>query len=105
MKVLAATNLEKMQRKGCSFFKKTALYPSTLYCEKQRQKHGKNKRFAGFLALISLKGMSKLFSSLESNPRSLEANLKFLLVAASAFIFPFTQFKRMKKANTKFQCF
>jgi len=42
--------------------------------------------FAGLLALISLNGISKLFSSFESNPRSLEASLKFLLVAASAFI-------------------
>ena len=38
------------------------------------------------LTLISLKGMSKLLSSLESNPNSLAARLKFLLVAASAFM-------------------
>ena len=36
--------------------------------------------------MISLNGMSKLFSSLESRPSSLAACLKFLLVAANAFI-------------------
>jgi len=36
--------------------------------------------------LISLKGMRRLFSSFESKPRSLEASLKFLLVAAKAFM-------------------
>jgi len=47
-----------------------------------------NTQEAILLALISLNGISKLFSSFESNPRSLEANLKFLLVPASAFIVP-----------------
>lgn len=36
--------------------------------------------------MISLNGMSKLFSSLESRPSSLAACLKFLLVAANAFM-------------------
>lgn len=36
--------------------------------------------------LISRKGMRRLFSSLESKPRSLAANLKFLFVAAKAFM-------------------
>lgn len=38
------------------------------------------------ITLISLKGMSKLFSSFESNPSSLAASLKFLLVATKAFM-------------------
>jgi hypothetical protein len=41
---------------------------------------------SGFITLISLNGMSKLFSNLESRPSSLAACLKFLLVAANAFI-------------------
>jgi len=77
---------------------------NTLVEKNKERNHDKSKRFEGLLALISLNGMSKLFSSLESSPRSLEANLKFLLVAASAFIVPFTQFKKNEKTNTKFQC-
>lgn len=61
--------------------------------------------------LISLNGMSKLFSSLESNPRSRAASLKFLLVATKAFIFLFffflyfvclerTQLGKVKKMET-----
>lgn len=42
--------------------------------------------------LISLKGMRRLFSSLESKPRSLEASLKFLFVAAKAFMSFFSLF-------------
>ena len=38
------------------------------------------------LTLISLNGMSKLFSSFESNPKMRDASLKFLLVAANAFM-------------------
>lgn len=38
------------------------------------------------MTLISLKGMRRLFSSLESNPRIRAAWRKFLLVAARAFI-------------------
>ena len=38
------------------------------------------------LTLISLNGMSKLFSSFESNPKRRDASLKFLLVAANAFM-------------------
>ena len=55
-------------------------------CERKKKNMVRTNHFAGLLALISLNGISKLFSSLESNPRSLEASLKFLLVAASAFI-------------------
>eukprot|EP00474_Spongospora_subterranea_P004230 CRZ04688.1 hypothetical protein [Spongospora subterranea] len=36
--------------------------------------------------LISLKGISRLCSNFESKPRSLAASLKFLLVAAKAFM-------------------
>ena len=39
--------------------------------------------------LISLKGMRRDFSSLESKPRSLDASLKFLFVAAKAFMSSF----------------
>jgi hypothetical protein len=51
-------------------------------------KVNKDKIFLRYhaLTLISLNGINKLFSIFESNPKSLEANLKFLLVAASAFI-------------------
>lgn len=38
------------------------------------------------ITLISLNGMSRLFSSFESNPRSRAASLKFLFVAANAFM-------------------
>ena len=38
------------------------------------------------LTLISLNGMSKLFSSLESNPKMQEASLKLRFVAAKAFM-------------------
>lgn len=49
---------------------------------KEREK-GKGRNI---LTLISLNGMSKLFSSFESNPKRRAASLKFRLVAANAFM-------------------
>ena len=61
---------------------------------KKRKKKGKKGNMMNngrgkertILTLISLNGMSKLFSSFESNPKMRDASLKFLLVAANAFM-------------------
>lgn len=55
------------------------------------------------LALISRNGMSKLFSSLESKPSSLAACLKFLLVAAKAFIVSRTRSSETQKGDSETQ--
>jgi len=95
-----------MHRKGCVVSSRKLFDTIQHFSLKTKERsHGKSKRFAGLLALTSLNGMSKLFSSLESNPRSLEANLKFLLVAARAFIVPFTQFQRTKRTTQNFNIF
>lgn len=46
----------------------------------------RKKKKRVILTLISLNGMSKLFSSFESNPKRRAASLKFRLVATNAFM-------------------
>ena len=53
------------------------------------------------ITLISLNGMSKLFSSLESNPKSRAASLKFLLVATKAFMVSYLELCSLGKTKNK----
>lgn len=71
-------------------------------CTKRNIAVGENiKRL---ITLISLKGINKLFSSLESKPKSRAASLKFLLVATNAFMVVRKLFVELINADQVLSC-
>jgi hypothetical protein len=75
--------------------------PNYLHVEltKKRRKTDNKKRNGSLITLISLKGIERLFSSLESRPRMRAAWRKLRLVAAGAFVVALASLCQIKQTK------